>query len=322
MYFPKNKGNGLKDKNGKPLKILLGNVDDIDSYLLERLMLSEVRIIPAGVGYWIEIVYDEEIIKNKEDLIKKYGLNKDIIMTIDLGVENIVAITDNIGSQPIIIKSERLKAENQWYNKRMSELNSIYDRQIIGCILKRDKKGNIRYLTNRTEKNNNKLQIATENRNNFVMDSEHKVSRFIISRALDTRAGRVVFTRNPLWKQKINIGKRNNQNFVQIPHAKLIDKTRYKGEEVGIDVEDHTEEYTSKCSFLDTESLEHHDVYIGKRIHRGLFKTPKGIDISAYIGSKKKKIIDIINTDVQGAYNLLRKVDPKFNVFDIMEGVV
>jgi len=321
MYFPKNKGNGLKDKDGKPLKILLGNVNNIDSYLINRLIwgkFDEVRIIPKGTGYWIEIVYDEEIIKDKEVLIEKYKLNKDIIMTIDLGVENLVAITDNIGSQPIIIKSEILKAENQWYNKRRSELGSIYDRQRIGCFLKRDKNDNIRYLVN---KNGKKIKILTENRNNFVMDSEHKVSRFIIERALDIRSGRIVFTRNPLWKQKIKIGKRNNQNFVQIPHKKLIDKTRYKGEEVGIDVLDLTEEYTSKCSFLDSESLEHHDVYMGKRIYRGLFRTSKGIDISAYIGSKKKKIIDIINADVQGAYNLLRKVDPRFSINTIMEGV-
>lgn len=330
ITFPKkidNKPSKLRD-----LKILLGNINDIDPYLLKRLMwnkFDQVRIIPKGTGYWIEIVYDEEIMNNEASR-EKCKLNKDIIMTIDLGVENIVAITDNIGSQPIIIKSEILKAENQWYNKRRSELMSIYDRQKIGCFLKRDKKGNVQVYTDKSDKhirylinkNGKKIQILTENRNNFVMDSEHKLSRFIIERALDIRSGRVVFTRNPLWKQNINLGKRNNQNFVNLPHKKLIDKTRYKGEEVGIDVEDHTEEYTSKCSFLANESLEHHDIYIGKRIHRGLFKCSKGIDISAWTGSKKKKIINTINTDIQGAYNLLRKVNPRFSVLDIMEGVV
>jgi len=321
MYFPKNKGNGLKDKNGKPLKILLGNVNDIDSYLLNRLMWSkfdEVRIIPKGTGYWIEIVYDEEIIKDKEVLRKIHGLNKDIIMAIDTGVENLITITDNIGSQSIIIKSEILKAENQWYNKRRSELGSIYDRQKIGCFLKRDKLGRIKYLAN---KNGKKIKILTENRNNFVMDSEHKVSRFIIERALNIKATSVVFNKNPGWKQRVNIGKRNNQNFVQIPFAKLIDKTRYKGEEYGIEVLDQREDHTSKCSFLGSESIEHHNEYMGKRIHRGLFKCSKGVDISKWIGSKKKKIIDTINADVQGAYNGLRNVNPRFSVLDIMEGV-
>lgn len=341
MLFPKNKGKGLKDKDGKPLKILLGNVNDIDSYLINKLMwgkFDEVRIIPAGTGYWIEIVYDEEVIKNP-----KYQLDKNIIMTIDLGVENLAAITDNIGSQPIIIKSEILKAENQWYNKRRAELQAIYDRQKIGCKLpKIDKNGERKfktgfigkYITDQygikigcklpkktgeiidyiTNKNGKKIKILTENRNNFVMDSEHKVSRFIIERALHVRAGTIVFGKNPLWKQQINLGKRNNQNFVNLPLADIIKKTQYKGEELGIDVLGLTEEYTSKCSFLESESLEHHDVYIGKRMHRGLFKTSKGIKIG-------KKIIDTINADVQGSYNLQRKVNPKFSINTIMEGI-
>lgn len=320
MYFPDNKGKGLKDKNGKKLKILLGNINDLDSYLLKRLMNGKfdiVRIIPKGTGYWIEIVYDQKVLK---DVAKIYKLDQNIIINIDTGVENLITITDNIGSQPIVIKNDIWKAENQWYNKRISELNGVYDRQKIGCF--KDKKGNIRYITNRTEGHNKKLQIVTENRNNFAMDSEHKVSRFIIEKALDIRAGIVAFNKNPGWKQKVNIGKRNNQNFVQLPIQKIVDKTRYKGEEVGIKVLDHREDYTSKCSFLGNESVEHHNVYMGKRIHRGLFKCSVGVDISKYIGCKKERILDTINADVQGAYNGLRNVDPRFNVLDIMEGVV
>lgn len=161
----------------------------------------------------------------------------------------------------------------------------------------------------------------TENRNNFALDSEHKVSRFIIERALDIKAGTVAFNKNPGWKQKINIGKRNNQNFVQIPHSKIIEKTMYKGEEVGIKVFDHRENHTSKCSFLGSESIGHHDVYMGKRVHRGLFKCSVGIDISEYVGCKKERILDTINADVQGGYNGLRNVNPRFNVHDIMEGI-
>ena len=153
------------------------------------------------------------------------------------------------------------------------------------------------------------------------MDSEHKVSRFIIERALDIKAGTVAFNKNPGWKQKVNIGKRNNQNFVQIPFGKIIEKTQYKGEEVGIKVLDHREDHTSKCSFLGSESIEHHDVYMGKRVHRGLFKCSKGIDISKWIGCKKERMLDTINADIQGAYNGLRNVNPRFNVLDIMEGI-
>jgi transposase len=90
----------------KDLKILLGNTNDLDQYLLKRLMFgnfNQVRIVPQGIGYMIEIVYDQEVLNNASDI---YRLNKNVIMSIDAGVENLITITDNIGSQPIIIKSE------------------------------------------------------------------------------------------------------------------------------------------------------------------------------------------------------------------------
>lgn len=249
--------------------------------------------------------------------------------------------------------AKAVKAENQWYNKRGAELNSVHDRQHIGCKLQEmdssteipkrkfkigfigkyvigkysqkvgcklpKKIGNIiDYINN---KNGKKMKILTENRNHFVMDSEHKVSRFIIERSLDIKAGTVVFGKNPLWKQNIKMGRRNNQNFVQIPHAEIIKKTRYKGEEVGINVIDETEEYTSKCSFLGSEEICFHTKYMGKRIYRGLFKCSEGIDISTYVGCKKERVLNTINADVQGGYNGLRNVNPRFNVLDIMEGI-
>lgn len=315
VTFPKKIDN--KPSKFKNLKILLGNTNDLDSYLLKRLMVSkfdQVRIIPKGTGYWIEIVYDQEVLKDNSI----YNLNEDIIISIDLGVENLAAITDNIGNRPIIIKTERLKADNQWYNKRKAELQEIYDRQILGCFLKRDKKGNIRYLVNKTGK---KMDILTENRNNIVMDDLHKVSRHLVEYALHIQSKTIAFVRNPGWKQKVKMGRTNNQNFVQIPHKKLIDMTRYKAEEYGIDVIGDTEEYTSKCSFPDSESVEYHEKYKGKRIYRGLFEASKGMRI---------------NADVDGSYNFLRKVAekilkaktkfdyvyPKFDIYDIIEGVV
>lgn len=315
MIFPQ-KIDG-KPSRLKDLKILLGNTNDLDPYLLKRLMwgkFDQVRIIPKGTGYWIEIVYDQEVLKSASDI---YNLNENTIIAIDLGVENLTAITDNIGNRPIIIKSERLKADNQWYNKRRGELQAIYDRQILGCYLKRDKKGNIRYLVN---KSGNKMDILTENRNNIVMDNLHKVSRYLIELALDVKSKTIAFVRNPGWKQKVKMGKRNNQNFVQIPHKKLIDMTRYKGVEYGINVIDDTEEYTSKCSFLDSESIEFHTEYKGKRTHRGMFEASKGFRI---------------NADVNGSYNFLRKVVdkvlknktkfdyvyPKFTIESIIEGI-
>lgn len=327
MYFPNNKGKVLKDKNGKPLKIKLGNINDIDSYLLERLMWSkfdQVRIIPQGVGYIIEIVYDKEVIKDNS----KYQLDKDIIMSIDLGVENIGTVTDNIGNRPIIIKSPEIKCANQWYNKKKAELQAIYDRNMIGkaCLIKIDKKtkkvskhfdkyDRIKYLIKKT---GHKLDIITDNRNKKVMDELHKFSRGIIRHALYIKAGIIAIGKNPGWKIKVKMGKKNNQSFVNIPFAKLIDLVIYKAEECGITVLSPTENHTSKCSFLDSEEICHHDKYMGTRVKRGMFRSSKGLSIKK---GNKTILINEINSDVQGSYNILRNVSPKFTVYSIIEGL-
>jgi len=104
----------------------------------------------------------------------------------------------------------------------------------------------------------------------------------------------MIIGKNELWKQEANIGRKNNQNFCCIPHAKFIEMLKYKGELVGIDVECTDESYTSKCSFFDLEELCHHEEYIGKRGPRGIFRTD----------TRK------INSDVNGSYNIIRKVVP------------
>ena len=105
----------------------------------------------------------------------------------------------------------------------------------------------------------------------------------------------IVLGRNKYWKQSIRIGKRNNQNFVFVPYYRLLHMIRYKAEEAGIRVIETEEAYTSKCSFLDRESIEYHDEYKGKRIKRGLFRTAQGI---------------LINADVNGSFNSTIKAVP------------
>jgi putative transposase len=137
-----------------------------------------------------------------------------------------------------------------------------------------------------------------------MKDAMHKISRFIIDWCIEHDVGTLVIGHNDNWKQKVNIGKRNNQNFVSIPYYLLINDLDYKGEEVGINVIEQEEAHTSKCSFLDGESIEHHEKYAGKRIEkyagkrikRGIFRSAKGI---------------LINADVQGALNIIKKAIPK-----------
>ena len=110
---------------------------------------------------------------------------------------------------------------------------------------------------------------------------------------------------NEQWKQGVNIGRVNNQNFVQIPYFKVIQMLTYKCEKHGINFKTNEESYTSKCSFLDNEEITKHDVYLGKRIKRGLFQSATNT---------------LINADVNGSYNILKKAVP--NVFNNgIEGV-
>jgi putative transposase len=104
-----------------------------------------------------------------------------------------------------------------------------------------------------------------------------------------------VIGKNDGWKQRINLGQRTNQSFVSIPHARFIQMLTYKAQLIGIQVSVSEESYTSKCSFLDLEPIGKHQTYAGKRIHRGLFRAGSGRTIHA---------------DVNGSYNIMRKVIP------------
>ncbi|MHA2224386.1 MAG: RNA-guided endonuclease InsQ/TnpB family protein [Candidatus Hodarchaeales archaeon] len=226
--------------------------------------IREVRIIPKGIGYVVEIVYKKKFNPNP--------LNKENIIAIDLGVRNLITTVNNNGLRPFVIKGGVIKSINQYYNKERARIQSIYDRQGI-----------------KTGKNIQKLTIK---RNKKICDYFHKTSRKIIEYCVLNDIGTVVIGYNTAWKQNCRIGKKNTQNFVTIPYYKLIQQLEYKAEEQGITIIKQEESHSSKCSFLDNEPIEHHNSYLGKRITRGLFKSQVGI---------------VINADVNGAYNILKK---------------
>lgn len=232
--------------------------------------LREVRIIPKGVGYVCEIVYEKEVEIEKKDSSRVVG--------IDLGAKNIIAMVNNIGLKPIVVKDDGtgIKSINQFYNKRKAVLNNIYSKQNI--------------------KDGDKMKRLRTKRDKKASDWTHKLSRYIVDWCVKHDIGTIIFGCNKEWKQRINIGKRNNQTFTQIPFDMIIQKTSYKAEEKGIEVKEQEESHTSKCSFLDNEPVEHHNKYLGKRITRSLFKTAKGI---------------IIHADINAGYNIIKKAIPK-----------
>ncbi len=243
---------------------------EVKTRLPDTTNLREVRIIPKGVGYVCEIVYEKEVEVEEKDQSRMVG--------IDFGSTNIITIVNNIGLKPIVVKDDGMgiKSINQFYNKRKAELQSIYDKQKV--------------------KYGNKMRKLETKRNKKLKNEIHNITRWIVDWCIKHEIGQIIVGHNDNWKQKIEIGRRNNQNFVQIPFDTIIQKLSYKIEEVGIILKEQEESHTSICSFLDNEPIKHHNKYLGKRIKRGLFRTAKGL---------------LINADVNAGYNIIAKSEPE-----------
>jgi len=243
-------------------------------------LLKQVRIVPRNKKFIIEVVYEKES--------KNLQLN-DNLAAIDLGLNNLATVCFNIGKNPFIINGRPLKSMNQYFNKKKAKIQSILERR------------NGKKWSN----NLNKLQ---EKRNNKVKDYLHKTSRILVNQLVSNDISTLVIGYNPSWKQDINIGKKNNQNFVGIPFYQFLNMLKYKCELEGITVIEQEESYTSKCSFLDGEDIKKKESYMGSRVKRGLYKSSKG---------------RFINADLNGSYNIMKKAISKylFKEMDEIEGV-
>ena len=223
--------------------------------------IQEVKVVPKNEYYEIQVIYKVE----EEKLI-----TSDNVAAIDLGLNNLATFVTNITS-PMIINGRPLKAINHHWNKRVSKLKSKLPKGV------------------RTSK---QIRQITHKRNRRVNNYLHQTSRALVNEKRRISISKVIIGSNKGWKKNISLGKRNNQNFIQIPYNRLIEMISYKAKLAGIEVITKEESYTSKCSFLDNESVEKQDVYLGKRIKRGLFKSSDG---------------SLINADVNAAYNIMKK---------------
>lgn len=235
--------------------------------------IQQIRLVPKGNHVVLEVLYKVTDTPLKQDN-KRYA-------AIDLGVNNLATVVSNVDS-PKIINGRPLKSINQYYNEQKAKLRAKMDKE---------------YGTSK-RKQTRREQSLTFKRNNKVNDYLHKTSRKIVNYLVSNNINTLFIGKNKEWKQNINMGKRNNQNFVNIPFHKLTQMLLYKCALEGITVKEIEESYTSKCSFLDDEEINKHEEYKGKRIKRGLFKTAGG---------------NTINADVNGGLNILRKVVGKFD---------
>lgn len=239
--------------------------------------IIQARFIPRGSCYVMEIIYEAEIPAAKSESIR--------IASIDLGVNNLVTMVNNIGLNPIIINGRIVKSINQFYNK----------------ILAKEKS---RLKIRNGKKWSNGLEKITFKRYQRIKNYIHNASRKLVKWCIENGIDTLVVGRNKGWKQSVNIGKHNNQTFVDIPYHMLLNQLRYKCENAGIRYIEVEESYSSGTSFLDREDPTKQNYDKSRRIKRGLFKSNSGL---------------LINSDVNGSLQIMAKVFP--NAFDDRYGI-
>ena len=234
----------------------------------DYLSFQQVRFIPHKQRIIVEIIYSISIPISEPDNSRYIG--------IDMGVDNLVTASNNVGVTPFIINGRPLKSINQNYNKRISHYREIAKRMNGRDYSKR-------------------MDSLTEKRNARIDDYLHKASRKIINFCIENDIHIIIVGKNDGWKQSSKLSKRVNQHFVQIPFEKLIRMIQYKAEEQGIAVISTEESYTSGTSFIDNEAPTRENYDKSRRVHRGLFKSNSGT---------------LINADLNGAYQIIKKVFP------------
>lgn len=226
---------------------------------------KQLRIIPRNSYYIIEIV--------KEIGYKDLQTDNNKYLSIDLGIDNLATMVNNIGLKPVIANGKGLKSINKYYNKKISYYKSTLE--------KMNHKKTSKRIDNLWLKRNNKI-------NNYL----HNTSRYIVNYCNNNNINTIIIGKNDGWKNNSNLGKVNNQTFVQIPFDRLIQQIQHKAEELGINVELIEESYTSGTSFLDGELPSKEYYNKSRRIKRGLFKTNTG---------------KLINSDVNGSLQIMVK---------------
>lgn len=268
---------------------------DLKIKLDERIkhnQLKEVVFKPLSKNrFRVLVCYEIPTVKLKED--------NGIYVAIDPGLDNaFTCVTNNPEKRPLLINGRGLKSVNQFYNKRRAQLSKMHA-QNHQCI----RQVNTRVGIMNVYSESNQMVKLTEWRNNKVKQFAHKASKSIIDYALSCDANTIIIGKNKNQKQKTKLSKRVKQNFISIPHNMIIGMIKYKAALAGINIIETEESYTSQTSFLDNElpiktngnkaRKENGISPINRRIHRGLFKSNNGT---------------LINADVNGAFQIMRKV--------------
>jgi len=260
---------------------------------------KELKVVPTNGIFKLCFVFDVEY----PDVVLPEISER--IAAIDFGVDNIMSVTNNIGEACLLYKGGIVKSENRFYNKRFA---AVMAKEMSKLDCPKNRKGEPRFVP--TEES----QALTTERNNRVHDFMLKAACHFIAWCVEKRIDTIVLGVNHGWKQDVCIGKKNNQNFVQIPFSYLQSVIKYKAAEHGILVVEQEESYTSKASFLDNDDIpvykkgvEAKYVFSGRRKpthYKGMYKK------DGFRGLYKSNDGAIINSDLNGSANILRKAFP------------
>jgi putative transposase len=229
--------------------------------------VRQVRIVPKASHYVVEVIYSVKPTSRTTNKLRPAWA-----ASLDLGIDVLAAVTSNKkGLTPFLVNGRPLKSVNAYYHKLRAELQALLP------------KG--QYTSHR-------LEALADKRNRKLEHFLHWASRYIVDWMVRERLGTLIIGHNVGWKQAVDMGKINTQNFVAIPHSTFIHLLTYKAQRAGIKVIVREESYTSKCSFLDLEPIRKHAAYCGRRARRAEFVAADGRRLHA---------------DVNGSYNILRK---------------
>ena len=238
---------------------------------VSKLNIKQIRLIPKNSYIVLEFIHEVPDIQHKQDN-KRY-------MSIDLGINNLCSCSSNVINS-FIINGKPVKSINQYYNKQVAKYKSICE-------------------TVNHVKTSKRIQRLNYKRSNKIEDYFHKASRYIVNQLVSNDINTLVIGHTNYWKQDTKLGKKTNQNFVQIPFNKLIQMLSYKCKLLGINCVIQEESYTSKASFIDNDNIpvfnsttELNYKFSGQRVKRGLYCSQNGIKI---------------NADINASLNILRK---------------
>ena len=267
--------------------------------------LKEVKIVPVNGIFKVCFTFDVEM----EDVTP--ATTPDRIAAIDFGVDNLMAVTNNFGAECLLYKGGIVKSVNHFYNKKLAEIMSE-EMLKPGCPL--SKKGTPKFVPTKDS------QTLTNKRNNRIHDFMLQTACHFIAWCTENRVDTIVMGVNKGWKQEVNIGKVNNQTFVGIPFSYLQSVIEYKAKEHGMNIVKQEESYTSKASFLDNDFIPVYKkddttkhTFSGKRKpthYKGMYKK------DGFRGLYKSADGTIINSDLNGSANILRKAFP--DAFKVM----